>query len=101
MTYFLMSNKRNETINDVEDIFIKENKGTIRVPRLFDLKIALLLTVEFLKSQRQVFERGHTCFVWLQVFISIISPCIHGRSTNTTRYLQLANLELMLNCRLQ
>ncbi len=32
-------------INAVEDIFIKENKGTIRVPRLFDLKIALLLTL--------------------------------------------------------
>ncbi len=40
-----MSNKCKETINDVEDIFIKENKGTIRIPRLFDLKIALLLTL--------------------------------------------------------
>ncbi len=74
-----MSNKCKETINDVEDIFIKENKGVIRIPRLFDLKIALHLTVEFSKSQCQVFERGHICFVWLQVFISTISPCIHGR----------------------
>ncbi len=31
-----MSNKCKETINDVEDIFIKESKGTIRIPRLFD-----------------------------------------------------------------
>ncbi len=74
-----MSNKCKETINDVEDIFIKEDKGTIRIPRLFDLKIVLVLTVEFSKSQRKVFEHGHICFVWLQVFISIISPCIHGR----------------------
>ncbi len=74
-----MNNKCEETINDVEDIFIKENKGTIRMSRLFDLKIVLLLTVEFSKSQCQVFERGHICFVWLQVFISIISPGINGR----------------------
>ncbi len=53
-----MSNKCKETINDVEDIFIKENKGTIRILRLFDLKIVLLLTIEFSKSQRQVFECG-------------------------------------------
>ncbi len=37
-----MGNKCKETINDVDDIFIKENKGTIRIPRLFDFKIALL-----------------------------------------------------------
>ncbi len=74
-----MSNKCKETINDFEDIFIKENKGTIRIPRPFDLKIALLLAVVFSKSQRRVFECGHICFVWLQVFISIISPCIHSR----------------------
>ncbi len=40
-----MTNKCKETINDVVDIFIKENKGTIRIYRLFDLKIALLLTL--------------------------------------------------------
>ncbi len=40
-----MSNKCKETVNDVDDIFIKENKGTIRIPRLFDLKIVLLLTL--------------------------------------------------------
>ncbi len=54
------------------------------IPRLFHLKIALLLIIEFLKSQRQVFERGHICFVWLQIFISIISPCIHGRRFNVS-----------------
>ncbi len=75
-----MSNKCKETINDVEDIFIKEYKGTISIPRLSDLKIALLLAVEFSKSQLQVFECGHICIVWLQVFISAISPCIHGRN---------------------
>ncbi len=75
-----MSIKCKETINDVEDIFITENKSTIRNPGLFNLKIALLLTVEFLKSQHQVFECSHIYFVWLQVFIGTISPCIHGRS---------------------
>ncbi len=56
------------------------------IPRLFDLKIALLLTVEFSKSQRQVFQHGHICFVWFQVFISIISPGIHGRRFKHTVY---------------
>ncbi len=51
---------------------------------LFDIKIALLLTIEFSKSQCQVFECGHICFVWLQVFISTISPCIHGQRSNYT-----------------
>ncbi len=43
------------------------------------MKTELLLTVEFSKSQWQVFECGHICFVWLQVLISIISPYIYGR----------------------
>ncbi len=53
-------------------------------------------TIEFSTSQRQVFERGQICFVWFQVFISTISPCLHGRRCEPSIILLSCKFDLIL-----
>ncbi len=92
MTCFLMSNKSKGTINDVEDIFIKENKGTIRIPRLFDLKIALLLTLNS-RNHNIKFLNAVIFALFGFKFLSVLSVHVYmveGYKTSVTHTSNLA-----------